>query len=414
MGWYFRKSKSVGPFRVNFSKSGMSFSTGVKGARMTFGPRGTYVNVGSNGIYYRKKLGSSAKGNGSRGNSYAQNGAAQYAGNYAQTVDAITVQEQTHGMSVTNQAIVKDIKRARLLNWLWIALAAILLVYVGWWTLIIMLALRVLLPRFFRAEVNYELDTEAANEWEKFAEFFSTLKTSKKLWVIETSQSVMNTKTNAGAGRNLTRSQLTLKKTKANRTIGFGVFSNSPCFKLKGKQCTILFLPCDIIIKRGKHIVACSYENLEIRTGTTNFIETDPVPKDATIIRYTWQFVNKDGSADRRYANNRQLPVCQYGRIMLQAGDQIGVEIHVSNTATTANIGTAYRYYANYLEELSFHNQAVALSTAFQEEENDDAAHAAEIPAAINDNYSDIFDNAEDSAEQNDLIDEMMMFLKEE
>ncbi len=414
MGWYFRKSKSVGPFRVNFSKSGMSFSTGVKGARMSFGPRGTFVNVGGNGIYYRKKLGSSAKGNSSRGKSYVQNGSVQYAENYAQTVDAITVQEQTQGVSVTNQAIVKDIKRARLLNWLCIATTAVLFVGVAWWTVFIMLAIRILLPRFFRAEVNYELDTEAANEWEKFAEFFSTLKTSKKLWVIETSQSVMHTKTNAGAGRNLTRSQLTLKKTKANRTIGFGVFSNSPCFKLKGKQCTILFLPCDIIIKKGKHIVACSYENLEIRTGTTNFIETDPVPKDATIIRYTWQFVNKDGSADRRYANNRQLPVCQYGRIMLQAGDQIGVEIHVSNAATTANIGTAYRYYANYLEELSFHNQAAALSSTFQAEENDDASHTAEIPAAINDNYSDIFDNAEDSAEQNALIDEMMMFLKEE
>ena len=415
MGWYFRKSKSVGPFRVNFSKSGMSFSTGVKGARMSFGPKGTFVNVGGNGIYYRKKLGSSAKGNSFRGKSYVQNGSVQYAENYAQTVDAITVQEQTQGVSVTNQAIVKDIKRARLLNWLWVALSVILLAYVGWWTVFIMLAIRVLLPRFFRAEVNYEMDTEAANEWEKFAEFFSTLKTSKKLWVIETSQSVTNTKTNAGAGRNLTRSQLTLKKIKANRTIGFGVFSNSPCFKLKGKQCTILFLPCDIIIKRGKHIVACSYENLEIRTGTTNFIETDPVPKDATIIRYTWQFVNKDGSADRRYANNRQLPVCQYGRIMLQAGDQIGVEIHVSNAATTANIGTAYRYYANYLEELSFHNQAAALSSTFQEDKkDDDAAHAAEVPSAINDNYSGIFDNAEDSAEQNDLIDEMMMFLKEE
>ncbi len=328
-------------------------------------------------------------------------------------MDAITVQEQTQGVSVTNQAIMKDIKRTRLLNWLWITTTAVLFVGVAWWTAIIMLAIRVLLPRFFRADVNYELDAEAANEWEKFAEFFSTLKTSKKLWVIETSQSVMNTKTNAGAGRNLTQSQLTLKKTKANRTIGFGVFSNAPCFKLKGKQCTILFLTCDIIIKKGKHIVACSYENLEIRTGTTNFIETDSVPKDATVIRYTWQFVNKDGSADRRYANNRQLPVCQYGRIMLQSGDQIGVEIHVSNAATTANIGTAYRYYANYLEELSFHNQAAALSSTFQAEENDDAAYTAEIPAAINDNYSDFFDNAEDSAEQNDLIDEMMMFLKE-
>lgn len=414
MGWYFRKSKSVGPFRVNFSKSGMSFSTGVKGARMTFGPRGTFVNVGGNGIYYRKKLGSSAKDSSSRGQSYVQNGSAYGVENYAQTVDEIKVQEQTKGVSVTNQAIVKDIKRARLFNWLWVALSVILLAYVGWWTLLVMLVLRILLPHFFRAEVNYEIDAEAALEWEKFSEFFSTLKTSKKLWVIETSQSVMNTKINAGAGRNLTRSQLTLKQTKANRTVGFGVFSNSSCFRLKGKQCTILFLPCDIIIKKGKHIVACSYDNLNMCTGTTNFIETDPVPKDTTIVRYTWQYVNKNGSADKRYANNRQLPVCQYGRIMLQAGDQIGVEIHVSNATIAANIGTAYRYYAEYLEELSFHNQAAALSSAVKDERIDAASHVTEIPVATNDHYANIFESSEDSVEQNDLLDEMMMFLKEE
>lgn len=413
MGWYFRKSKSVGPFRVYFSKSGMSFSTGVKGARMTFGPRGTFVNVGGNGIYYRKKLGSSAKASASRGHSYAQKGCVQGTGNFAQTVDAIKVQEQVEGVSVTNQAIVKDIKRVRLLNWLWIALSVILLACVGWWMLIIMLALRALFPRFFRAEVNYEMDPEAAHEWEKFTAFFSALKTSKKLWIIETSQSVMNTKTNAGASRNLTRSQLTLKQIKQNRSVGFGVFSNSPCIKLKGKQCTILFLPCDIIIKKGKHIVACSYENLDIRTGTTSFIETGPVPKDAIITRYTWQYVNKNGSADKRYSNNRQLPVCQYGRIMLQAGNQISIEIHVSNAAITTNIGSAFQHYASHLEELSFHNQAMVPSSEVQENENNAVSDTVEIPAAISDNYLDVFESTEDSVEQNDLIDEMMMFLKE-
>jgi hypothetical protein len=57
MGWFIRKSKSVGPVRFNLSKSGVGVSTGVKGARMSFGPRGTYVNLGRNGIYYRKKIG---------------------------------------------------------------------------------------------------------------------------------------------------------------------------------------------------------------------------------------------------------------------------------------------------------------------------------------------------------------------
>ena len=412
MGWYFRRSKSVGPFRVNFSKSGMSFSTGVKGARMSFGPRGTFVNVGGNGIYYRKKLGASAKSNTPRSQ---VNNPVQYVEEYAPTIDAIKVQEQTEGVSVTNQAILKDIKRAKLLNWLWIALTAVLFVAVAWWTLPIMVALRILLFRFFRTEINYELDAEATLEWEKFAEFFSALQTCQRMWIIETSQDVNNTKTNAGAGRNITRSQLVLKRIKANRATGVGVRSNAPCFRLKGNRCAILFLPCDVIIKKGNHTLACSYDNLNICTGTTIFIESDSVPKDATVVRYTWQFVNKDGSADRRYATNRQLPECRYGYITLKAGNQLNIEIQVSNATTAANVGTAFQYYAGYLEELSFHNQAAALSSTFQEENaDDDAAHTAEIPAAINDNYSDIFDNADDSAEQNDLIDEMMMFLKEE
>jgi hypothetical protein len=58
MGFYIRKSKNFGPFRLNFSKSGIGVSAGVKGARISTGPSGTFFNAGANGIYYRKKLGS--------------------------------------------------------------------------------------------------------------------------------------------------------------------------------------------------------------------------------------------------------------------------------------------------------------------------------------------------------------------
>ncbi|HEY4196476.1 MAG TPA: DUF4236 domain-containing protein, partial [Mucilaginibacter sp.] len=57
MGWSYRKSFGSGPFRVNFSKRGISYSVGVKGARVNFGPRGTYVNLSSHGISYRRKIG---------------------------------------------------------------------------------------------------------------------------------------------------------------------------------------------------------------------------------------------------------------------------------------------------------------------------------------------------------------------
>src|SRR5258708_14791974 len=63
MAYFFRKSVGVGPFRLNFSKSGIGVSVGVKGARLTKTVRGTtYVTVGSVGFYYRETLSGSATG----------------------------------------------------------------------------------------------------------------------------------------------------------------------------------------------------------------------------------------------------------------------------------------------------------------------------------------------------------------
>src|SRR5580658_9908479 len=57
MGFFFRRSTRVGPFRLNFSRAGIGASVGVKGARLTMTPRGTtYVTVGSHGFYYRETL----------------------------------------------------------------------------------------------------------------------------------------------------------------------------------------------------------------------------------------------------------------------------------------------------------------------------------------------------------------------
>src|ERR1022692_2228305 len=56
MGFYIRKSLSVGPFRFNLSKSGIGLSTGIKGFRIGTGPRGNYVHMGRDGVYFRQTL----------------------------------------------------------------------------------------------------------------------------------------------------------------------------------------------------------------------------------------------------------------------------------------------------------------------------------------------------------------------
>lgn len=62
MGFRFRKSINVGPLRVNLSKSGVGYSIGKKGVRLTktaSGRRQATVSVPGTGISYVKDLGGS-------------------------------------------------------------------------------------------------------------------------------------------------------------------------------------------------------------------------------------------------------------------------------------------------------------------------------------------------------------------
>jgi hypothetical protein len=59
MGWSFRRSKSFGLFRLNFSKSGIGYSFGVPGARVGVNSKGKkYVRGGipGTGLYYQSTL----------------------------------------------------------------------------------------------------------------------------------------------------------------------------------------------------------------------------------------------------------------------------------------------------------------------------------------------------------------------
>ena len=64
MGFRFKKSIKAGPFRVNLSKSGIGYSVGVKGFRVTKKANGgvrTTTSVPGTGISYTKDYGKGQK-----------------------------------------------------------------------------------------------------------------------------------------------------------------------------------------------------------------------------------------------------------------------------------------------------------------------------------------------------------------
>ncbi|MFV8054632.1 PolC-type DNA polymerase III [Mycobacterium sp. 48b] len=84
---------------------------------------------------------------------------------------------------------------------------------------------------------------------------------------------------------------------------------------LTAGSAALYFLPDRILVREGKHFSDISYTQLGVRSGETQFIESSSPPGDGAQVGQTWQYVNVKGGPDRRYKNNRVLPIMLYGTV---------------------------------------------------------------------------------------------------
>jgi hypothetical protein len=81
----------------------------------------------------------------------------------------------------------------------------------------------------------------------------------------------------------------------------------------------------------------------------TSFIEEEAIPTDAQFIGYTWKKANKDGSPDRRFANNYQIPILAYGGIRLASKSGLNEEYLISNAAAAQGFAQAWTAFKSAL-----------------------------------------------------------------
>jgi hypothetical protein len=73
------------------------------------------------------------------------------------------------------------------------------------------------------------------------------------------------------------------------------------------------------------------FHDVRITTASVNFQEVEGVPGDSRTVGQTWVKANKDGSPDRRFANNYQIPIIAYGLLSLKSDSGLWEEFHFSN-----------------------------------------------------------------------------------
>lgn len=73
------------------------------------------------------------------------------------------------------------------------------------------------------------------------------------------------------------------------------------------------------MIRDGKRFSDVDYGALASGCSPQRFIETKRKPRDSQQVDTTWQYVNVKGGPERRFKNNRKLPVMLYGEMDLSA-----------------------------------------------------------------------------------------------
>ncbi len=169
----------------------------------------------------------------------------------------------------------------------------------------------------FEMELHYEMDEQFQEVYRLFGTHFSAFSRSARIWQYLNASRTTDYKRNAGAGKLIKRTGL--RSISGNQAPLRYFSSNVSIPFLKLSNLEFYFLPERLLVKRGGTFAAVFYKNLKITGYTTRFIEDESVPGDAQVVDHTWRYVNKSGGPDRRFNNNRRLPICAYSEYTLSS-----------------------------------------------------------------------------------------------
>ncbi|HEV2721565.1 MAG TPA: DUF4236 domain-containing protein [Thermoanaerobaculia bacterium] len=343
MGFYLRKSVAVGPLRFNLSGSGVGVSVGVRGLRVGTGPRGNYVHLGRGGVYYRQTFHAPPAARSlppAPGGTHAPLQEIASAG-AAQIVDSSS--EQLLAELREKRAVVRLLPLAVVGAVLLLLFAAAL---PGWAFALLAVVAIVAIAAAYRRDILrkttvilYDFTPEVEQAFRTFAQWAEALASCRRAWHVAAEGRVYDPKYHAGAGSLVQRNPTAFR----NAAPPF-VRTNVPITSIAAGRRTLYFLPDHLLVYDGAQIGAVRYASVDVAAGRQRFIEDGAVPADATVVDYTWRYVNRSGGPDRRFSNNPRIPVCLYDELHFRTPTGLNEVVQLSRSGIAEGFAAAVRH----------------------------------------------------------------------
>lgn len=179
-----------------------------------------------------------------------------------------------------------------------------------------------------KLDINYTIEDDINDSYLKLIDSFNEVKGMNKIWDVNRVESNDKVATRSLAAYSIKRISTSFSNDSISRII-----CSEQCMKLVNKNGADIYLYPSFIVfyEGGKRFSAIGYDKVEITYTLTKFIEEDPLPKDAEVVDHTWKKVNKNGSRDKRFKGNYEIPVVVYGEFTMKVGESLHEIFQFSN-----------------------------------------------------------------------------------
>ena len=142
---------------------------------------------------------------------------------------------------------------------------------------------------------------------DKFSEIMST----QKVWDVTTSQRIDRVIERTTANNSIERKSVDLKRSDNSKIL----CDYQALYFENANGGDLNIFPQFIFVEHNNDFALIDILDIDIHYTLVSFIESESVPSDTEVVEHTWAKANKNGDRDKRFADNYQIPVVQYGEL---------------------------------------------------------------------------------------------------
>ena len=96
-----------------------------------------------------------------------------------------------------------------------------------------------------------------------------------------------------------------------------------------------------------KEFAGVDIKDFQMKFSQQSFLEEQKIPSDTTIIDKTWAKVNKNGTPDKRFAKNYEIPIVKYGELEIKTNSGLNESYAFSSFEKSEDFAKKFTEYQN-------------------------------------------------------------------